>query len=159
MRGSDVRITVAAPIKSNSNAEMASFGQPLKSFWVTLRVRGDGSSRSATLARNAVARISRVARRYAPDQSLGSVQQGWCLHRSDGELFFADFAAPKSVSSTGLTANVSGIMHGMAWHEDHRRVSKGAQFSAIAVPALISPVNREWCSYWRRSCMIARKDF
>jgi hypothetical protein len=38
---------------------------------------------------------------------------GACTDQTES-YFSADFAAPKSVSSTGLTANVSGVMHGMA---------------------------------------------
>jgi ribosomal protein L37AE/L43A len=39
----------------------------------------------------------------------------------------------------------------MAWREDHRRVSNGEQYSAIAALALGHPISREWCGYWQRS--------
>jgi len=39
----------------------------------------------------------------------------------------------------------------MSWREDMRRMSNGAQSSAIAALALGHPVSREWCGYWQRS--------
>ena len=39
----------------------------------------------------------------------------------------------------------------MAWREDHRRVSNGAQFNIIAALACASPVSRNWHRYWQRS--------
>lgn len=38
----------------------------------------------------------------------------------------------------------------MAWREDHRRVSNGEQFLAIADAALAHPVSRQWKGYWQR---------
>lgn len=38
----------------------------------------------------------------------------------------------------------------MAWREDHRRVSNGEQFNAIASLALCHPVSSEWARYGRR---------
>jgi hypothetical protein len=96
---------------------MASFGQPLKSFWVTLRVTGDGSSRlgnigpqfrGANLPRGPA---NTDMRRINHSEAFS--KGGACTNQTES-FFSADFAAPKSVSSTGLTANVSGIMLGMA---------------------------------------------
>lgn len=39
----------------------------------------------------------------------------------------------------------------MAWREDHRRVSNGAQYNMIAAFALGHPVSTDWCGYWQRS--------
>jgi ribosomal protein L37AE/L43A len=39
----------------------------------------------------------------------------------------------------------------MAWREDHRRDSNGAQFKAIAGLAINHPMSREWRGYWNRS--------
>ncbi len=39
----------------------------------------------------------------------------------------------------------------MAWREDHRRVSNGAQFNIIAAKASHSPVSGRWSRYWQRS--------
>lgn len=39
----------------------------------------------------------------------------------------------------------------MAWREDHRRVSNGTQYGAIAALALGHPISREWRGYWQRS--------
>ncbi len=38
----------------------------------------------------------------------------------------------------------------MAWREDHRRESNGAQFIGIAKSAAQSPVSRQWKGYWQR---------
>lgn len=38
----------------------------------------------------------------------------------------------------------------MAWRENHRRVSNGEQFLAIAGAALDHPVSRQWKGYWQR---------
>jgi hypothetical protein len=39
----------------------------------------------------------------------------------------------------------------MAWREDHRRESNGAQFEAIASAAINAPMSREWRGYGRRA--------
>lgn len=39
----------------------------------------------------------------------------------------------------------------MAWREDHRRQSNGAQFHRVATNALALPKSRRWCGYWERS--------
>ncbi len=38
----------------------------------------------------------------------------------------------------------------MAWRENNRRVSNGAQFMAITSAALDHPVSRQWKGYWQR---------
>lgn len=38
----------------------------------------------------------------------------------------------------------------MAWREDHRRESNGAQFLNITKAAATSPVSRQWKGYWQR---------
>jgi hypothetical protein len=38
----------------------------------------------------------------------------------------------------------------MAWREDHRRESNGAQFIGIAKSAAQHPVSRQWKGYWQR---------
>jgi transposase-like protein len=39
----------------------------------------------------------------------------------------------------------------MGWREDHRRVSNGQQYLAVASAALTHPVSRQWKGYWQRS--------
>jgi transposase-like protein len=39
----------------------------------------------------------------------------------------------------------------LAWREDHRRVSNGAQAMAVAGLAMAAPVSVDWCGYWQRS--------
>jgi ISXO2-like transposase domain/Transposase zinc-ribbon domain len=41
----------------------------------------------------------------------------------------------------------------MAWREDHRRVSNGAQFNVIAAKAVRSPVSANLSRYWQRSAL------
>ena len=38
----------------------------------------------------------------------------------------------------------------MAWREDHRRVSNGEQYLAVAGAALKHPISRAWKGYWQR---------
>jgi hypothetical protein len=48
----------------------------------------------------------------------------------------------------------SGYLHQyageMAFREDHRRKSNGAQFQQVATLALAHPVSRSWKGYWQR---------
>ena len=39
----------------------------------------------------------------------------------------------------------------MAWREDNRRVSNGAQYLGVTAAALNSPVSRQWKGYWQRT--------
>jgi hypothetical protein len=39
----------------------------------------------------------------------------------------------------------------MAWREDRRRVSNGAQYAEVIALALRHPRSREWAGYWQRS--------
>lgn len=39
----------------------------------------------------------------------------------------------------------------MAWREDHRRKSNGAQFNHVAAAALALSKSRAWCGYWQRA--------
>lgn len=43
----------------------------------------------------------------------------------------------------------------MAWREDHRRVSNGEQFRAVAKAAAAHPVSRVWAGYWQRALVHA----
>ena len=40
----------------------------------------------------------------------------------------------------------------MAWRENNRRVSNGAQYLKVTEAALNSPVSRQWKGYWQRAC-------
>ena len=46
---------------------------------------------------------------------------------------------------------LSAYANEMAWREDHRRVSNGEQFNAIARLAARHAVSRNWSRYWQRS--------
>jgi hypothetical protein len=39
----------------------------------------------------------------------------------------------------------------MAWREDHRRTSNGAQFKMVTAFAALAPVSAAWSRYWQRS--------
>ena len=39
----------------------------------------------------------------------------------------------------------------MAWRENNRRVSNGAQYLGVTAAALNAPVSRQWKGYWQRS--------
>lgn len=39
----------------------------------------------------------------------------------------------------------------MAWRENHRRESNGAQYILTAHAAAHHPISRQWCGYWQRS--------
>lgn len=43
----------------------------------------------------------------------------------------------------------------LAWREDHRRVSNGAQTMAVAGLAMAAPVSVDWCGYWQRGKVAA----
>ena len=38
----------------------------------------------------------------------------------------------------------------MAWRENNRRVSNGAQYLGVTAAALNAPVSRQWKGYWQR---------
>lgn len=38
----------------------------------------------------------------------------------------------------------------MAWREDFRRTSNGAQFAMVADATMAAPVSKSWCGYWQR---------
>jgi transposase-like protein len=39
----------------------------------------------------------------------------------------------------------------MAWREDNRRISNGAQYLKVVSAALAHPISRQWKGYWQRS--------
>lgn len=43
----------------------------------------------------------------------------------------------------------------MAWREDHRRQSNGAQYLKVVSAGLRHPVSRQWKGYWQRTAKIA----
>lgn len=45
---------------------------------------------------------------------------------------------------------LGGYASEMAWREDHRRQSNGAQFKAIIASALALPKSHDWRGYWQR---------
>ena len=43
----------------------------------------------------------------------------------------------------------------MAWREDHRRQSNGAQFAIVLGHVVSNPPSIDFCGYWRRSRKVA----
>lgn len=68
------------------------------------------------------------------------------------ESYFArlrrsEFGVHHRISGKYLTAYASE----MAWRENHRRVSTGAQWNKIASTALAHSISNTWAGYWHRS--------
>ena len=83
------------------------------------------------------------------DHSVAFSKDGACTNQA--ELYFswlrrAEFGQHHRISGQYLHRYASE----MAWREDHRRDTDGAQFSAIAALALNNPISLEWRGYWQR---------
>jgi hypothetical protein len=61
---------------------------------------------------------------------------------------------PKSASIAGPHFNAL-FLDEKARREDHRRVSNGGQYLALATAAAHYPVSRQWKGYWQRQCHAA----
>jgi ribosomal protein L37AE/L43A len=77
-------------------------------------------------------------------------RDGACTNQA--ESFFsrlrrAEFGIHHKVSGRYLAAYSSE----MAWREDRRRISNGAQFQSIAGSAINHPMSAKWRRYWQRS--------
>lgn len=77
-------------------------------------------------------------------------RDGACTNQA--ESFFsrlrrAEFGIHHKVSGRYLASYSSE----MAWREDRRRISNGAQFQSIAGSAINHPMSRNWRRYWQRS--------
>jgi len=77
-------------------------------------------------------------------------RDGACTNQA--ESFFSRIRR----SEFGIHHRISGKYLGsyaseMAWREDRRRVSNGAQFQNIAATAITHPMSRNWRGYWNRS--------
>lgn len=84
------------------------------------------------------------------NHSVAYSKDGACTNQA--ESFFsrlrrAEFGQHHRISGKYLHSYASE----MAWREDNRRVSNGAQWSAIVGLALTHPVSRDWSRYWQRS--------
>lgn len=77
-------------------------------------------------------------------------RDGACTNQA--ESFFSrlrrsEFGIHHRISGKYLNSYASE----MAWREDRRRVSNGAQFQNIAASAICHPMSRNWRRYWQRS--------
>ena len=73
-------------------------------------------------------------------------------HTNQAESFFSRLRR----SEIGVHHHISGkYLHAyaaeMAWREDNRRISNGAQYLTASRAALTHPVSRNWAGYWQRS--------
>jgi hypothetical protein len=87
-----------------------------------------------------------------PRRSTGFIPRQAPKLMVDQESFFsrvrrAEIGVHHRMSGRYLSAYATE----MAWREDHRRTSNGAQFNVIAALASRSPVSRAWSRYWQRS--------
>jgi transposase-like protein len=76
-------------------------------------------------------------------------KDGACTNQAESyfsRLRRAEFGQHHRISGQYLNRYASE----MAWREDHRRDTNGAQFSAIAALALNNPMSLEWRGYWQR---------
>jgi ribosomal protein L37AE/L43A len=83
------------------------------------------------------------------NHSVAYSLDGACTNQA--ESFFsrlrrAEFGQHHRISGRHLHAYASE----MAWREDHRRVSNGAQYGAVAALALGHPMSHDWRGYWQR---------
>jgi len=84
------------------------------------------------------------------NHSVAFSDDGACTNQA--ESFFARIRR----SELGVHHHFSaGYLHQyageMAWREDHRRTSNGAQFRAVTAAAAAHPVSRQWAGYWQRN--------
>jgi transposase-like protein len=84
------------------------------------------------------------------NHSVAYSKDGACTNQAESyfsRLRRAEFGQHHRMSGRHLHAYASE----MAWREDNRRVSNGAQYGAIAALALGHSESREWRGYWQRS--------
>jgi transposase-like protein len=84
------------------------------------------------------------------NHSVAFSKDGACTNQA--ESFFSRLRR----SEIGVHHRVSGrylssYASEMAWREDHRRTSNGAQFKMVATLASRAPVSAAWSRYWQRS--------
>ncbi len=84
------------------------------------------------------------------NHSVAFSKDGACTNQA--ESFFSrmrrsEIGVHHKLSGRYLSAYASE----MAWREDHRRVSNGQQFSAVAAFAIRHPASGKWSRYWQRS--------
>src|SRR5207248_848390 len=85
---------------------------------------------------------------------------------SDGEAFTniaESFFSRIRRAEIGIHHKIAGPYLGayaaeMAWREDHRRNSNGAQYLALATAAAHYPVSRQWKGYWQRQRNARRRS-
>jgi transposase-like protein len=77
---------------------------------------------------------------------------------SDGEActnMAESFFSRLRRAEIGIHHKISGVYlaayaNEMAWRENNRRVSNGAQYLGVTAAALNAPVSRQWKGYWQR---------
>ncbi len=118
--------------------------------------------------------IATIGRRVAPSATIHADEaRGWdALHDrfltkrvnhqecySDGEActnMAESFFSRLRRAEMGIHHKISGrYLHAyageMAWRENNRRVSNGAQYLGVTAAALNAPVSRQWKGYWQRA--------
>ena len=123
--------------------------------------------------RSEAAGVQAIAARVRPDSTIHADEaRGWdVLHDrfltkrinhqecySDGEACTnqaESFFSRLRRAEMGIHHHVSGrylyaYAGEMAWRENNRRVSNGAQYLGVTAAALNAPVSRQWKGYWQR---------
>ena len=84
------------------------------------------------------------------NHSVAFLDDGVCTNQA--ESFFSRLRR----AETGVHHHIAGphlnsYAGEMAWREDHRRVSNGAQMATLGGAAMGCPVSRRWAGYWQRA--------
>ena len=141
---------------------------------VVVVMRERGGIAVTTVVRSEGQAVAAVAARVSPAATIHADEaRGWdALHDrfltrrinhqecySDGqactnqaESFFSRLRR----AEIGIHHHISGrylyaYAGEMAWRENNRRVSNGAQYLGVTAAALMAPVSRVWKGYWQRS--------
>jgi transposase-like protein len=88
-------------------------------------------------------------RTFRVNHSIAFFDEGACTNWAESyfsRLRRAEVGVHHHIAGPYLNAYASE----MAWREDHRRKSNGAQFQAVTVAALSLAKSRQWCGYWQR---------
>ncbi len=141
---------------------------------VVVVMRERGGIAVTTVVKSEGQAVQAIAARVAPDAVIHADEaRGWdVLHdrfltkRINHEECFSDGQACTNQAESffsrlrraeiGTHHHISGrYLHcyagEMAWRENNRRVSNGAQYLGVTAAALMAPVSRVWKGYWQRN--------
>ena len=140
---------------------------------VVVVMRERGGIALTTVARSEAQAAQLIAARVTPGSTIHADEaRGWdVLHdrfltkRIDHSVCYSDGEACTNQAESffsrlrraeiGTHHHISGrylyaYAGEMAWRENNRRVSNGAQYLGVTAAALNAPVSRQWKGYWQR---------